>query len=299
MNAPSRPRLAWVALAAILAGGAALRFWNLTTGLPYRVGDDEPVIAERAIHIIQTWDFNPHFFDYPGLYIYLQALVAYLRFLAGFVTGLWRSLEEVHLEHLFLWTRVLNAALGTATVLIVYRAGLRWGQRVALLAAGLMAVWPNHVRESHFALTDVPLTFLTTFALLLSLRAHETKRLMWFLAAGASVGLAAATKYGGAIAIVMPLIAAAATEMPLSSRASRAAAAAGVAICAYVMGAPYTFLDLPAFLKGFSYLMTFYQPRPFRTRGRNLCCSSERSGRMARPHHRGLGLRSGRGSRHP
>jgi hypothetical protein len=29
----------------------------------------------------------------------------------------------------------------------------------ALLATALLAVMPNHVRESHFVLTDVPLTF--------------------------------------------------------------------------------------------------------------------------------------------
>jgi hypothetical protein len=34
--------------------GAALRFWNIDAGLPYRIGPDEPVIAERAIHMIRA-----------------------------------------------------------------------------------------------------------------------------------------------------------------------------------------------------------------------------------------------------
>lgn len=263
MNAPNRPRLAWVGLAAVLAGGAALRFWNIAAGLPYRVGADEPVIAERAIHIMETGDFNPHFFDYPGLYIYLQALVARLVFMVGTVWGSRWSANDIRPEHLYLWTRLLNAALGTVTILIAHRAGLRWGHRVALLAAGLLAVWPNHVRESHFALTDVPLTLLTTLALVLSMKALETRRPVWFVTAGASVGLAAATKYPGAIAIVMPLVAAAGAEVPLSARAWRAAGVAAAAAGAYVVSAPYTFLDLPAFLSGFSYLMTSYRPRSF------------------------------------
>ena len=107
-------------------------------------------------------------------------------FVTGAVDGLRRSVDEFRPEHLYLWTRALNAALGTATILVVYRAGLRWGAPAALLAAGLMAVWPNHVRESHFALADVPLTLLTTLALVLSLRASETGQLKWFLAAGAA-----------------------------------------------------------------------------------------------------------------
>ena len=244
----------WIALASILAGAAALRFWNLTTGLPARVGVDEPVIAERAIQIMRSGNFNPHFFDYPGLYIYVQVLVGCMRFLSGAMDGLWRSLGEFWPEHLFLWTRALNAALGTLTVFVVYRAGLRWGQGVALLAAGLMAVWPNHVRESHFALTDVPLTLLTTLALVLSLRAHETGRLAWFVAAGASVGLAAATKYNGTVALIMPLIAAALARTPRSSRVWGAVAATAAAGGAFLLGAPYTVLDLPAFLNAFGYM---------------------------------------------
>lgn len=63
--------------------GAALRFWNIQTGLPYRIGPDEPVIAERAIHIMRTGNFHPQFFDYPGLSIYLQVIVGCIVFVAG------------------------------------------------------------------------------------------------------------------------------------------------------------------------------------------------------------------------
>ncbi len=261
--AGERPRLVWTALACVFAAGAALRFWNLTAGFPTRIGVDEPVIAERALHILKTGDFNPQFFDYPGLYIYVQAFVGCVRFLAGALDGAWRSLDEFWPEHLFAWTRALNAALGAMTILVVYRAGRRWGRWVALLAAALMAVWPNHVRESHFALTDVPLTLLTTLVLVLSMRASETGRLVWFVAAGACVGLAAATKYGGAVALVMPLVAAALAKSPPSSRAFGAVAAVGAAAVAFVVGAPYTFLDLPAFLNAFGRMSGSFRPRPF------------------------------------
>lgn len=250
-----------IGLLLILAGGAALRFWNLTAGLPYKIGVDEPVIASRAVYMMKTGDFNPHFFDYPGLYLYVQVLVGCVRFIAGAMDGLWHSLDQFGPEHLFLWTRALNAILGTLTILVVYRAGLRWGQWAALLAAALMALWPNHVRESHFALTDVPLTLLTTLALLASLRAHETKRLGWFVAAGASVGLSAATKYTGGVALMMPLIAAA--TLPSSSRAKCALAAVGASALAFLIGAPYTLLDLTGFLNGFAAMALEFRPRPF------------------------------------
>jgi len=196
-EAPQSSIAGRMSIAVIVLAAAALRFWNLRAGLPYRIGVDEPVIAQRAIQMMRSGDFNPHFFDYPGFYIYIQLAVACTRFISGAMDGLWRSLDQFGPEHLFLWTRTLNALLGTATVWMVYRAGLRWGLAVALTAAALLAVWPNHVRESHFALTDVPLTLLTTAAMLLALRAREAKQLKWFIAAGIASGLAGATKYDG------------------------------------------------------------------------------------------------------
>ncbi|HUP41546.1 MAG TPA: phospholipid carrier-dependent glycosyltransferase, partial [Vicinamibacterales bacterium] len=192
-----------IALLAVLAVAAALRFWNIGTGLPYRIGPDEPVIAEHAIGMMRTGNFNPRFYDYPGLVIYVHLFVGCLTFVTGAMSGLWRSVSEFHPEHLFLWTRMLNASIGTLTVLLLYSAGMRWGRWVALTAAALLAVWPNHVRESHFALTDVPLTFLTTSTFLLSLRAYESGRLWWWLGAGAAAGLASASKYSGAYAVML------------------------------------------------------------------------------------------------
>ena len=251
-----------LAIAVVIAAGAALRFWNIDAGLPSRIGVDEPVIAQRAIAMMRSGDFNPRFFDYPSLYIYLQLAVGCVRYVTGAMSGLWRSLDQFHPEHLFLWTRMLNAAIGTLTIVLVYRAGIRWGFWVAFTATAIFAVWPNHVRESHFALTDVPVTFLTVAALVLALRAYDMGRWPWFLAAGASVGLAAATKYNGAYALLLPLVAAAATKAPAGHRLGMAALAIAASAFAFVLAAPYTVLDLPGFLNGFGALSTYYRPRP-------------------------------------
>src|ERR671912_762430 len=86
--------------------------------------------------------------------------------------------------------------------------GRRWRRRrpTALLATVLFAVMPLHVRESHFVLTDVPVTFFVMLAVLFSLRAHERGTARCFALAGAAVGLAAATKYNGAVALAVPLL---------------------------------------------------------------------------------------------
>jgi len=86
---------------------------------------------------------------------------------------------------------------------------------------------------------------------------------VWFLAAGASVGLAAATKYGGAVALVMPIVAAAGSGGTFANRARLAAVAMGVAVATFLLAAPYTVLDLPGFLNGFAGMAISYRPRTF------------------------------------
>ena len=251
-------RQSTMTLLAILAIAAALRFWGLGSGIPYSIGVDEPEIMDRAVTMMKTGDFHPYFFDYPTLYIYVQLVVSTLQFLAGATSGTWKSLADVTGTDFYFWGRAVTATLGTATVLLVYLAGMRWGTRYALFAATLMAVMPHHVRESHFILTDVPVTFFVALAFVLSLRAHETPRASAFAWAGAAAGLAAGTKYTGGLAIILPLLAVWMTPAAKPSRLVAALAAAAAAGGAFLAAAPYTVLDLPGFLDGYARLAGSY-----------------------------------------
>lgn len=223
---------------------------------------DEPEILERAVHIIKTGDFNPHFFDYPSLYIYLQALVAIPRFIWGALSGEWSTLASAPTSAFYVWARAVTATLGTATVYLVYRCARRWDEPTALVAAGIMAVVPLHVRESHFALTDVPVTFFVALTWLLSLAAHRRPAAWRFVVAGAAAGLATATKWNAVFAIVMPLLACTAPVMR-RSRLQAVAIVGGACGAAFLIATPYTVLDLPAFLDGFARLAAAYKgPSP-------------------------------------
>jgi 4-amino-4-deoxy-L-arabinose transferase-like glycosyltransferase len=247
-----------VGLTLALIAAALLRFWTLGHGVPYMLGVDEPEVMDRAIRMIQTGDFNPHFYDYPSLYLYVQAAVAVARFLFGAVRGEFSSLAGAATTDFYLWGRAVTAIIGTATVFLLHLAGLRWGARTALLAAALLAVMPLHVRESHFILTDVPVTFLVTLTFVLSLGAHERSTPGSFVAAGAAAGLAAATKYNGGLAIVMPLIACWMTLSVRPSRLTVSLAVVGASLGCFLLAAPYTFLDLPTFLNQFAHLAAAY-----------------------------------------
>ncbi len=212
--------------------------------------------------MMQTGDFNPHFFDYGGVTLYLQMVVACMRFVAGALSRRWTSVDQLWIGDLLVYGRLVTALIGTGTILVVYQIGKRWGPAVAVIAALVMAFQPQHVRESHFALTDTPLTFLTALTLLLSLRATEKKTIRAILAAGAVAGLTVSTKYNGVPCVLMPLGAIVAYESRQRG-AAIAATLSGVA-AGFLIGSPYSILDLPHFLNGLASLTQQYnQPRSF------------------------------------
>ena len=250
-------------LAVVLGVAALLRCWALGAGIPTALGVDEPQIMARSVRMMKAGTLNPEgFFDYPGLYLYVQMGVACVGFMAGAMSGRWQSLDHVTADEFYLWGRTVTAILGTLTVLIVHRIGMRWGARCALLASALLAVMPLHVRESHYVLTDVPMTFFVALAFLLTLGAHERPTAAAFAKAGAAAGLAAATKYPGGLALVLPLVAAWMTPETRPSRLAAALAAIGGCAAAFLLAAPYTVLDLPGFLNGYARLASGYAGIP-------------------------------------
>jgi 4-amino-4-deoxy-L-arabinose transferase-like glycosyltransferase len=251
-----------LALTFVVAFGAWLRFSALGNGLPFSPQVDEPQIVDRALRMMQTGIYNPApFFDYPGLYIYVQLATAVVSFIVGAMNGVWSSLDQTQSPSFYwgfyTWGRAVTASFGTATVVLTYAVARRIGRLAGVVAALLIATQPMHVRESHYILTDVPMTFFVTLTMLLAVRACERDTPRDYCWAGIAAGLAAATKYNGGVAIVMPL-----AGLLLSGNrkhlGTSALAILGGAALGFVVAAPYTILDLPAFLNAFGYLVHQY-----------------------------------------
>jgi hypothetical protein len=246
-----------LAVVVVICAGV-LRFWSLDTGIPYAVGVDEPQIMGRAVSMMKTADFNPHFFDWPSLTIYLHLAVSCATFLLGSMRGLWTNLDQIGAADMFLASRAVTAAFGTATVWLTYLVGRRWGTLEAVLAALVMAVIPNHVRESHYVLADVPTAFLTTLTFLLALRAQERSTLLAFAWAGLAAGLAASSKYNGSIAFLFPLLAAGMTAGTPALRLQRGLVALAAAGAGFLVGTPFAVLDMPKFLNDYARLAALF-----------------------------------------
>lgn len=223
-------------LACVVALAAALRLDALRFGLPYLQARPDEITAVGHADAILRGDLNPHFFNWPSLALYTFAAVFGLARSVGVALTVARQI---------LLARAVVAMSGTLTVLATAAIGRRLaGRDVGLVAALFLAVAALHVRDSHFATTDVLMTLLVTVSLALAMRARETGRQSLFAAAGAAGGLAASTKYSaGAILAV--------------TAAAPTIAAAGVFVCAwaagFLAGTPFALLDVTTFLGDVSY----------------------------------------------
>ena len=187
-----------------------LRVWGNDFGLPAytRYHPDEHALVERAAAILWTGDWNLHRFNYPPLYAYLQAGAYALYFLYGVTQELWRFVPTFVVPNYFQVGRLLTAVFGTLTVLVVYLAGRQiQNRRTGLLSAALLASNYLHVIHSHYATFDVMVGFWASLTLLFSDLLRTRQETKWYLLAGLCAGLAGATKYNGAVLVVVPLLA--------------------------------------------------------------------------------------------
>ena len=242
-------------LAGALLVGAALRFYPIWFGLPFLEArpDEETAIAHA--NLVLRGDLNPHFFHWPSFVFYLFA--AWLRVASWAARPAGVTALSPNAQYLL--ARALVAAAGTLTIAVVFRLGRRLaGAEVGAAAACLLAVATLHVRDSHFAMTDVLMTLLVTLSLAGIVQALDLARdgerrraHRWFAAAGFVGGLAASTKYSAA-AIVAAM---AAAPIVLAARTRRVAVAPVVLFAAafaagFLAGTPYAILDARAFLDG-------------------------------------------------
>ena len=134
---------------------------------------------------------NPHFADWPHLYFYVSAAwLAPLR-LVGLVSDPASG---------YLGVRVLDALLGSLTVLLVFEFGRRaYGWLAGFFGAAALAVAFLHVRDSHFGTLDIPLSLVSVAVMYVAYRTLQARGLRPLLINGITLGVAASLKYNGAL----------------------------------------------------------------------------------------------------
>lgn len=249
----------WLVASALFAMALAVRLWRIDWGLP---GVYEEGFALERAWGFWNWggsgfDWNPHWFNYPTLYSYMQFVVQWLVGTIGPYADAesFRAAFTESRAGLVLPGRLLSALLGALTAPLVFLAALRFAAPVGALLAGLIVmVHSVHVEKSRFLEVDVPSAFFIAVAFVfLSLFLAKGKKYALLIAA-AAVGLAASTKYPAGVFLVNVMVAPWAIVAPSSRRRVALTLMVGLAaLLSFLAGTPYALFDFGTFLEGFRF----------------------------------------------
>jgi YYY domain-containing protein len=192
-------------------------------------------------------------FAYGALPLWVTDFVAWI--LSRLTGENWNGPDRAYLVG-----RTISAVLSALTVVPVALLGrMVGGWRVGLLAALFATLAPMSIQLAHFFTTDSWLTFFVALCLLACAAAAESGRLGWFLAAGACLGLAMATK-GSVFTLAAPIAVAVAVDLSrrlpvadlrsaMQAAAIRGAGAAATAVAAFFLFEPFALLRPDVYLQ--------------------------------------------------
>jgi hypothetical protein len=234
--------VSWVIPAGLLAVAATLRFWGIFWGAPERIDlhpDEMEHVMSHAL-AISLGDPDPKFLNYPSLLIYLIAIANGALTRLGLVSAPWQA---------YVVARSIVAGFGALTAPAAFWLGLELAG--SPLAAGLGGLWvallPLHVWESHFAVTDVVMTFWITVVLAASVRLLRRGELRDYLFIGAAIGLAVASKYTAALVGISPLLATLLARRPMAPSLRNLVALGVAALLLCFVATPFSFLHFSQF----------------------------------------------------
>ena len=246
----------------LLLLGAALRFVGIDFGLPLLVHPDEGKVLSTALGF-GSGDLNPHFFRYPTLLMYMLFVLFGAYYALGRALGWFADSFEFAYRYakdpssVVMIARAASAAMGTATLGLVYLLGKRLGGRAAGIAAlAWLAISYHHVADSHYATTDVACGLWCTACLFFAARWQDLRKRRDLLLLGITAGLAASTRYNAALVGIAAVPAALTyADAGLGRRLLCLLACGALCVLAFAGTSPYVLLDFHSFLADFRYSM--------------------------------------------
>lgn len=188
-------------------------FFATSFGLPYWHHWDEPQIISTAINMVKNIDFNPHIFNYPSFYFYLQSiwfLIGFLLFkLAGNINSFSQIITyydtgvrvDLYPAFFIQWGRILTLIIGSLTVLLVFFICKKlFKNNIISISSSLILMFsPDFTSNSAFITVDIPAAFIVVLTVLLITYYLESDKKVFFILSGILSGLTIGTKYNSGI----------------------------------------------------------------------------------------------------
>jgi 4-amino-4-deoxy-L-arabinose transferase-like glycosyltransferase len=252
-------------LGAIVALGLGLRLWGINFGLPYTYASDEPNYLITTLRILKTGDLNPHWWLYPSLMFYVNAIALLVYFVFGRVAGQFVTLNDLPPPEIvgmgvgrladpamFLVTRGTIALFSAAAMVLVYLITRRLhpNKWTALLATLLLAISPTVVDHSHRIGPDIVALFFLLVSAYFAIRIVDEPTTLNYVGAGIGAGLAIGSKYNAGL-VLCALITAHCLRFGWTSWRRREIYLAALAtIIGFFIATPFFVFDFANFWEG-------------------------------------------------
>lgn len=259
-----------LALGSLLAVVGAFWVSNLRQGLPYLHHPDEPTNLRVVNQMVIKRDTNPHFFNYPSLFLYVQTavhpegpLLAWLgEAEAPPQVQVMGSARSDYVGSVVLH-RLVTVAFGLLAVVAAYAATrvLTDDTVGSLGAAALVATSLTLTASARAVTPDVMATALVTCTLWAS--AHVLRRGGWrpLALSGLLVGLSASTKYNALAVLAVPgmaLLVGAPRRLRLGRRVGHGLLLATTTVAGFLLTTPYSVLAWKEFRSDVRFEMRHY-----------------------------------------
>ncbi len=238
-----------IVLLLIILIGAFFRFYKLDWGDGLYTHPDEYHIATSVSQLSFPTQMHPHFFSYGTVTIYL---IYFTEQLFQFVNSHY-SLFIIH--NSFLIGRFYSAFFSTLTIVIIYYISrFFFSDRFSLFPTTLVALTPGLIQQAHFSTPESTLTFFLFCCLLLILLFVKTKKTYAIFLSAMFLGLALGVKISSLVLISPLLTSIIFTHFKKPLKIIKILLGViSIALLTFAIGAPFVFLDFPAFLGNVRY----------------------------------------------
>lgn len=208
------PMMARLILVGIIGAALGFHLSGIQRDLPLTPEIDEPLFVTRAVNMAAKGDLNPGWFGNPGsTVLYPLAGIYHLWNAVAHDGTLFRpdaalqTTFQSNRSEFYVLGRLLTIFYAVMSVSLVYLVGRRaFGERVALMGAGLSMLCPVAVLHAQMVRTDSASVFFGLLGLWLCLRLYDRPTAGNQILAGLAIGVAISSRYF--MAALIPVLAA-------------------------------------------------------------------------------------------
>ncbi len=185
--------------------GAFLRFYNLNWGAPFYFHPDERNIASSISQMSFPDNFNPKFFAYGSLPLYVT-------FFLGLIPAYFSTCDlafpcSITFEQAIIWTRIISAIFAVLLIPLTFFIAEKLKKGLGFPVAVLTVFSTGYIQFAHFGTVEMWLTFFTVLLFLPLLKILTKLSIKLSLLTGLLLGILISTKITSLPLLLLPFLA--------------------------------------------------------------------------------------------